>query len=178
MVRFLNHFFPQVRVDAVEIDPVIVSIARQYFGTGPGPRTRIFTQDAFEYLRRTSERYDVIYMDAFLKPSEQTDATGAPLRLNTVAFLRSLHQQLRPGGLVVFNINYSREADADIENVRAAFPSVDVFRVPGTGNLVIAASVAERKVSGRELRERAEELDRLRDHGFSFEHLVDSRGTE
>lgn len=177
MVRFLNHFFPQVRVDAVEIDPVIVSIARQYFGTGVGPATRIFTEDGFEYLRRTSERYDVIYLDAFLKPSEQTDATGVPLRLKTVAFLRGLHQQLRPGGLVVFNLNYSNETPEDIENIRAAFPSVDVFRVPGSANVVVVGSLAERKPSDGELRDRGRELDRRRDHGFSFERFVASRGT-
>ncbi len=178
MVRFLNHFFPQVRVDAVEIDPVIVRIAREYFGTGPGPQTRIFTEDGLEYLRRTPDRYDVIYMDAFLKPSDETDATGVPLRLKAVAFLRGLHQRLRPGGLVVFNLNYTSATREDIENIRAAFPSVDVFRVPGSGNLVVVGSLAERRPRNEELRDRGRDLDRLQDHGFSFERLLEGRGAE
>lgn len=176
MVRFLNHFFAEVRVDVVDIDPVIVAVAEKYFGTGPRPGTRIFVEDGFEYLRRTTERYDVIYMDAFLKPGAGTDPTGVPLRLKTIEFFRSLQRRLQPGGLVVFNVNASHETETDIANIQAAFPSVDVFRVPGTGTIVVVGSIAESKPSDRELRERARALDRRRDHGFSFERLVEYRG--
>lgn len=177
MVRFLNHFFPQVRVDVVEIDPVIVAIARQYFGTEPRPGTRIVTTDGLAYLRQTSERYDVIYMDAFLKPGGDTDSTGVPLRLKTVAFLKGLHQRLRPGGLVVFNINASTETAADLATIRSAFPAVDVYRVSGTGTVVAVAALRDRMPADGELRERARALDRRRDHGFSFEQLLTHRGT-
>ena len=34
----------------------------------------IFTADAFQYLDTTEARYDVIYMDAYLKPGADTDA--------------------------------------------------------------------------------------------------------
>ncbi len=176
MVRFLNHFFPEVLVDVVDIDPVIVAVAEKYFGTGPRPGTRIFVEDGFEYLRRTTERYDVIYMDAFLKPGAGTDPTGVPLRLKTIEFFQSLHRRLRPGGLVVFNVNASPETESDIANIRAAFPSVDVFRIPGTGTIVVVGSIAESKPGDRELRERARALDRRREHGFSFEGLVEYRG--
>ncbi|MHC5039145.1 MAG: spermidine synthase, partial [Planctomycetota bacterium] len=62
MVHFLNHYFPDLKVDAVEIDPVVVKLADEYFGTRPGPKTRIFTEDAFKYLARAEDKYDVIYM--------------------------------------------------------------------------------------------------------------------
>lgn len=176
MVRFLNHFFPQVRVDVVEIDPLIVAIARRYFGTEPRPGTRIFTEDGLAYLGKTPERYDVIYMDAFLKPGGDTDTTGVPLRLKGVAFLKSLHERLRPGGLVVFNINASEETEVDLATIRRAFPAVDVYRVPGTGTVVAVGGPRERMPGDPELRERARALDRRRDHGFSFERLLTYRG--
>jgi spermidine synthase len=176
MVRFLNHFFPRVRVDVVEIDPVIVAIARQYFGTEPRPGTRIFTEDGLTYLRQTSEHYDVIYMDAFLKPGGDTDSTGVPLRLKAEAFLRSLHVRLRPGGLVVFNINASEETETDLATIRSAFSAVDVYRVPGTGTVVAVGAVRERMPDGAELGRRAAALDRRRDHGFSFKQLLMYRG--
>jgi len=173
MVRFLNRFFPDVRVDAVEIDPVIVAIARDYFGTKPGPRTRIFTEDAFAYLKRTADRYDAIYMDAFLKPSEFTDVTGAPRHLKTAAFLKSLHNNLQAEGLVVFNLNENFETGADIESIRAAFPSVYIFRVPASGNVVAVGSLARRKVRDTELRKTGAALDKRLKAGFSFNRLVD-----
>ncbi len=175
MVRFLDHFFPDLRLDVVEIDPAIVSVARDLFRTLPGPNTRIFTEDGFAYLRRTTERYDVIYMDAFLKPGEQTDSTGVPLRLKTLEFLRSLHGRLAPEGLVVFNLNVGPETPQDLAAIRAAFTTVYLFPVPGTGNIVAAGSLAARKVADGELRARAEELDRGRDHGFSFRRLLEYR---
>jgi spermidine synthase len=173
MVQFLNHFFPVVRLDAVEIDPVIVRIARTHFGTRPGPRTRIFNEDAFDYLKRTTSRYDVIYMDAFLKPGETTDLTGVPRDLKTVAFLKSLHGKLRDNGLVVFNLNESMETPSDIQSIREAFPSVYLFRVSGSGNLIVIGSLARAEVKAGELKRRGEALDRERDHGFSFRDLVD-----
>ena len=173
MVRFLNHFFPEVKVDAVEIDPGIVAIARDYFGTKSGPRTRIFTEDAFVYLKRTTDRYDAIYMDAFLKPSEFTDVTGAPRHLKTVAFLKSLHNRLEANGMVVFNLNENFETGADIEAIRAAFPSVYIFRVPASGNVVVVGSLAQRKVKETELRKTGQALDRRLKAGFSFSRLVD-----
>lgn len=176
MVRFLNHFFPEVRVDVVEIDPVIVAIARQYFGTDARAGTRIFTEDGLAYLQRAPERYDVIYMDAFLKPGADTDSTGVPLRLKTVAFLQSLHQRLQPGGLIVFNINAGPETTADLATLRGAFPAVDVYRIPGRDTIVAVAGLGERMPGDDELRARARALDRRRDHGFSFERFLQHRG--
>jgi spermidine synthase len=177
MVRFLNFFFPQVRVDVVEIDPAIVAIARQYFGTEPRAGTRILTADGLAYLRQTPDRYDLIYMDAFLKPGGDNDTTGVPLRLKTETFLKGLHQRLRPGGLVVFNINASEETAGDIATIRSAFPAVDVYRVSGTGTVVAVAALRDRMPGDAELRERARMLDRRGDLGFSFEQLLAHRGT-
>lgn len=172
MVQFLNHFFPSIKVDAVEIDPAVVKIARDYFRLKPAPGTRIITEDAFVFLKRTDNRYDVIYMDAFLKPDASTDPTGAPRHLKTIAFLKSLHNRLKDGGLVVINLNESGETVADIQNVRAAFPSVYVFRVPA-GNIIVVGSLATVKLTEAELKKRAEQMDSLMNYGFSFRGLVE-----
>lgn len=54
LVRFLNHHFPEMRLDVVEIDPV--ALAREFFGIAPGPRMRIFTEDGFSFERLLNER--------------------------------------------------------------------------------------------------------------------------
>src|SRR5436309_2619866 len=69
MVHFLKHYDPKVKVDVVEIDPAIVKLADKYFGVRTGGNITIHTQDAFQFLKTTKDKYDVIYMDAFLKPS-------------------------------------------------------------------------------------------------------------
>jgi len=173
MVRFINHHFPRARVDAVEIDPVIVGLADEVFGTRPGPRTRIFTEDAIVYLQRNTIRYDVIYMDAFLKPGADTDARGIPRRLKTVGFLRDLHRQLTPGGVVAFNLVEHPGLKQDLRTIAEAFPVTYVFRVPQTLNLTVIASPEPGVRSRESLRAAGADLDAKLDTGFSFRRLVD-----
>lgn len=177
MVRFLNHDFPEMQLDVVEIDPVVVALAREFFGTVPGPRTRIITEDAFQYLRQAPERYDVIFMDAFLMPGKQAGATDAFLRLKTATFLQSLRERLRPGGVVVFNMVEGADTAAHIEDIRSAFSVAEVFRPPLTGNVIVVGLPSGRRPSDGELRQRARVLDSRGERGFSFERLLDQRSS-
>jgi len=176
VVHFLSHEFPAMRLDVVEIDPVVVGLAREFFGTVSGPRTRILVEDAFEYLRRTHERYDIILMDAHLRPREETDPSGQPLRLKTAAFLRSLHERLHPGGVVVFNLMEGPHTSADIATLRAAFAHAVVFRSASWGNLIVVALPSGSRADDEELRRRARDLDRRGERGFTFESLLEERG--
>jgi len=172
MVHFINRFFPDLRVDAVEIDPVVVEVAARYFGTKPGGNNRIFTEDAFRYLERTKDRYDVIYMDAFLKPGEDTDAAGVPLHLKTVAFFKSLHANLKEGGLVLFNLNVHPGTDEDLRAIREAFPQVYVFAVPKRHNFVVVGSLVSERVPRAALEACGAAMDAKADFGFSLREMV------
>lgn len=174
LVRFLNHHYPEMALDVVEIDPVVVSVSKQFFHLEPGPRTRIFVEDGLAYLGRVRDRYDLIFMNAHLHPGKGTDSAGMPLHFQEVAFLKSLHERLRPGGIVMFNMIGSRDTPAYIGNVRAAFPFVELLRPAGSGNVIVVAAAA-RPDEGA-LYERARALDRRGGFGFSFERLLDERG--
>lgn len=140
MVRFLAHHEPGVLVDAVEIDPVVVRLADEFFGVRSGGNVRVLTADAVAFVASTEERYDMILMDAFLRPSSDTDPTGVPAGLKTVAFLNRVKQLLAPGGVVAFNINaHARTAD-DIAAVASAFGRVAVYRCPPADNKVVIAT--------------------------------------
>jgi spermidine synthase len=174
MVRFLNRHLPETRVDAVEIDPAIVDVASRFFGVGPNASTRIFTEDAFGFVRRSAERYDVIYMDAFLKPEAGMDASGAPLRLQTKAFLRDLQAHLMPGGLLVVNLLWHRDMWDDVVVLRETFPTVYRFPVAGRGNLIVVASTSAQEIDAYSLREAGRRLDKGDAYGFSFERLANT----
>ncbi len=174
MVQFINYHFKETHVDAIEIDPEVVRLAKDLFGTKPGPKTTIYTEDAFVYLERVSKRYDVIFMDAFLEPSDATGLEGIPLHLKTVSFLKSLHARLKPGGVVAFNLILNQDTNKDLAAIRDAFPTVYVFRVPVTRNLAVVASPEGGRVSTETLRTASKALDSRYDTGFSFEDLVDT----
>ena len=106
----------------------------------PDGNVRVITADAVKFVEATTDRYDLILMDAFLRPSSDTDATGVPTRLKTLEFLGRLKRALAPGGVVAFNVNeHDRMAD-DIAAVTTAFGSVAVYRSPPSDNKVIIAT--------------------------------------
>ena len=140
MVRFLTAHEPHVHIDAVEIDPVVVRLADQFFGVRSGGNVRVHTADAVAFVESITERYDLILMDAFLRPSSDTDTTGAPTRLKTLAFLGRLKQALAPGGVVAFNLNQHASVDDDIAAVTTAFGHAVVYRCPPASNKVVIAT--------------------------------------
>jgi spermidine synthase len=120
------------------------------------------------------ERYDLILMDAFLRPSSGTDATGVPTGFKTLAFLGHLKRALAPGGVVAFNINEHASMADDIAAVAAAFGQAAVYRCPPADNKVIIA--AEGAVpADDEMRARAATLDTRFEGALSFAEILRNR---
>ncbi len=140
MVRFLTHHEPQVQIDAVEIDPAVVRLADEYFGVRSGGNVRVHTADAVAFVESTADRYDLILMDAFLRPSSGTDATGVPTGLKTLEFLDRLKRALAPGGIVAFNVNEHASMAEDIAAVATAFGRAAVYLCPPSDNRVVIAA--------------------------------------
>lgn len=174
MVRFLAHYEPQVIIDAVEIDPAVVRLADQYFGVRSGGNVRVHTADAVTFVESTADRYDLILMDAFLRPSGDTDTTGVPTRLKTQMFLGRLKQALSPGGVVAFNVNEHDHMTDDIAAVSAVFGPVAVYRCPPSANKVVIALESGMPADG-ELRARIDALDTRFTGALSFAEVLRNR---
>lgn len=174
IVRFLNHHFPKLSLDVVEIDAAVVRVAREYFGTAETPQTRIHVADGRDFLERSRARYDLILIDAHLQPDPRTDSTGHPLSLKSETFYRSVRERLNPGGVVMFNMIRGRDSEAYVAGIRRAFGAVDVYRPANTGNVIVFASPGP-LAAAAVLRERARDFDRRGGYGFSFEQLLEAR---
>jgi spermidine synthase len=171
MVHFLNRHDRHVKIDVVEIDPSIVQIAAQYFRVRSGGNLKIHTADGIAYLKNTESHYDVIYMDAFLKPSRDTDETGVPVRMKTVQFYKEVQKKLNPDGVVVFNLNPHAGLDDDVKTISEAFPQVYTFRLEGSG-LVVVASTAEKRIGYQALLRSASQIDGKIRANFRFSSMV------
>jgi spermidine synthase len=174
MVHFLTRYEPQAQIDAVEIDPVVVKLADQYFGVRSGGNVRVHTADAVTFVEHTTDRYDLILMDAFLRPSSDTDTTGVPTRLKTQAFLGRLKQALAPGGVVAFNVNEHASMADDIASVAAVFGHAAVYRCPPSDNKVIIAAEGGLP-SDDDVRARVEGLDARFAGALSFAETLRNR---
>jgi spermidine synthase len=174
MVRFLTHHESQVHIDAVEIDPVVVRLADRYFGVRSGGNVQVHTADAVTFVESTTDRYDLILMDAFLRPSGDTDTTGVPTRLKTLAFLGRLKQTLAPGGIVAFNVNEHDSMADDIAAVAATFGQVAVYRCPPADNKILVAAESG-LATDDDIRSRIGALDARFEGTLSFAELLRNR---
>lgn len=169
MVRYLNQNFPDMTVEAIEIDPVVVALAARYFGTVPGPKTIIHTQDAFVFFEQNHGRYDAIYMDAFLRPPQDTELDEKVKRLKTEVFLEKLKSHLDPDGLVAFNlIELEDGTPDDLAAIRKVFAGTYLFQVPNSGNLAVIATTSEPPLNHHSLRENATRLEQAMPADLDF----------
>ena len=118
--RAYGHYFPQTAVDGVEIDGELTEIGRRFFDM-EGPHLTTHTADARPFLRRTKQRYDAIFVDAYRQPY-------IPFYLATREFFELARDRLRPGGVVVVNAGHP-EGSTKLEKVLSAtmaevFPTV------------------------------------------------------
>jgi len=91
------HDYPQATVESVEIDPVVVDVAKRFFQVTEDRRHAIITQDGRQFVRRAEGRYDLIVMDAY-------NAEGIPFHLATREFLQLAKSKLAPGGIIAAHI--------------------------------------------------------------------------
>jgi spermidine synthase len=104
VTKRLWHDYPDVRVDSVEIDPVVVDVARTYFGLPEDPRLRVFTQDGRRFVQTSKDTYDIVVIDAYY-------ADALPFHLTTQEFYREVKARLAPDGVVAMNVISSLEGD-------------------------------------------------------------------
>jgi spermidine synthase len=172
MVHFLQRTDPQVRIDAVEIDPEVVKLADKFFNVRTGGNVAVATADGFKFIAEAKKPYDVIYMDAFLKPSADTDGTGAPLALRTRQFYEQMQSKLKPGGLVVYNLNPHPQLAQDIRQIAEAFPQTYVFSLTRYGGAVVVGSTSPERITPQELAARGLALDRRFKSDLSFQAMA------
>lgn len=65
VVRYLRRRYPGARLTAVEIDPVMIEIAKKHFGIGKVQDLKIINQDAVAYIIKAKEKYSLILVDCY-----------------------------------------------------------------------------------------------------------------
>ena len=109
--RAFEEFFPETRIDGVEIDGELSEIGREYFDMN-NPRLHLYHEDARPFLRRIDAEYDQISVDAYRQPY-------IPFYLTTEEFFETVHDRLRPGGVLVVNVGHPEGQD-DLEKIGRA----------------------------------------------------------
>ncbi|WP_245819436.1 spermidine synthase [Bifidobacterium tissieri] len=123
--RQLRRYYPDMKVQGVEIDGKITRLAGEYFDEPSD--IPVSTYDGRAWLAASDETYDVIMVDAY------QDIT-IPFQMSSVEFFRMVKSHLNPGGVMVVNMNMISDGEGSInESLQATIASVF-----GGGNVITA----------------------------------------
>jgi len=160
---FLHKHFSAATIDAVEIDPEVVRVAKAYFGLKVDERLRVHVADGRRFIEAVRLPYDVIFLDAY-------GADTVPAHLTTREFLAAVRRAVEPGGIVIGNV-WSRDTnrlyDSMVRTYEAAFETLAELRVTGSGNRILLALPRRETVTRAAFARRARELSETR--GFPLD---------
>lgn len=100
-----RYYGDNIRSVGVEIDGDITSLAREYFALPSS--VPVYTYDGRAYLSAEDGKYDVIMVDAY------QDIT-IPFQMASVEFFTLVKEHLKPGGVMVVNMNMRGKEDGSI----------------------------------------------------------------
>jgi spermidine synthase len=151
--RQYHHFFPNIKMDGVELDPAIIEVGKKYFALGQIPNLRPILKDGRVYLATTKKKYDTILIDAYKQPY-------IPFHLTTQEFFKEVKNHLNHRGIVAINVG-STKWDTDVllmiqNTMKSVFKQVYVVEAEHSLNYLVWASDEEANIE--QLIEGPEEL--------------------
>jgi spermidine synthase len=160
---FLRHYYPDATIDAVDINPDVVKVAREFFGFRDDARMRAHVADGRKFIEETSQPYDLIFLDAF-------GADSVPPSLTTREFLGAVRRALRPDGVVVGNIwnrAHNPLHDSMVRTYQEVFSELYILDVQHAGNRIVLALPRRQPLTREQFAELATKVSRTK--GFRFD---------
>ena len=137
---YLHKHMPKLDITCVELDPAVVDLAQKHFGVKPEDKFKIVTADGRSYLTKSRESWNVIMIDAYRGPF-------VPFHLLTEEFYKVVKSKLKPGGVVVQNVEPSTMMfDSAITTISKVFANVEVL--DAGGNIVTVAYDGPKRTPG------------------------------
>lgn len=138
--KLFHEISPETEIVSVDIDPVVVKLAKKYFDYRENDKIKTVIQDGRVYVKRAilkKESFDWIVLDAF-------NGDYIPEHLMTREFLNEVKSLLTPNGILTAN-TFSNSKLYDYESVtyQDVFKKLHIFDAPTKGNRIIFACNCE-----------------------------------
>ncbi|MBE0545635.1 MAG: fused MFS/spermidine synthase [Verrucomicrobia bacterium] len=141
--RAYQHYYTNVMLESVEMDPVVIQVAKEYFHVKESPTHKIHHHDGRTFLQRGREAYDVILVDAY---TSSRYGSSIPPHLVTREFFAQASVRLSTNGVLAYNvIGQLQGGRADIigalyRTMKEVFPHVYLFPASSSLNVVMVAT--------------------------------------
>ena len=124
-------------IEAVELDSVIIDIAKTEFGITENNHLKIHCSDAFEFIHTNTKKFDLIIVDLYI------DLT-VPDKFLSQQFWSQVLDSKSSKGSILFNASVKASNEDKIDNLvntlKAKVFKVDVYKKVNNTNTVIIAS--------------------------------------
>jgi spermidine synthase len=127
----LRRHFPELWIDAVEIDPVVVEAAKGFFGVREDERFQIHIVDGADFVKSAPGTYDLVFLDAY-------SGEGIPRKLASPAFFDAVKARVSTDGVVVANLwRPGGRQQAVVKTFRSAFEQTAFLYTSDKMNMVL-----------------------------------------
>jgi spermidine synthase len=163
---YLHKHIPSLDITCVELDPAVVELAKKHFAVREEENFKIVVADGRNYMVKSKETWNVIMIDAYRGPF-------VPFHLLTEEFYRTVKSKLKPGGVVVQNVETTTMLlDSAVATILKVFPSVEAY--DAGGNYVLVAYDGPRRTDA-ELAARAAEVQGRHKLKYHLDKVIPER---
>jgi spermidine synthase len=161
--RSFAHYYPEWRLETVEIDERVLQVAREYFRFRESPMQRVQIEDGRVFLKRSRKKYDLLILDAYTK---HRYGSAIPYHLATREFFTLASERLTTNGVLAYNVIGTVEGwQSDVlgavyKTMKSVFPEVYLFPASSSQNVVLIGTKSPVPLSMVQARQRAGELVR------------------
>ena len=164
----LHKHYPQLAIDVVDIDPVVVEAAKTFFGFREDATMHVYVDDGRKFIEKCKQPYDIIFLDAY-------GANSIPYALATKEFLQAVRRATGPKGVVAGNIwsaGSNPLHDAMVRTYQEVFDELYVIKVTGAGNEILLALPRKARVDGDDFARRASRISEEKGLRFDLGEYV------
>lgn len=111
----VKHCWPDAAIEAIDVDPVMLAVAREYFDVPP--EAVLILMNPRDYFRGDHGLFDFIFIDAF-------DGMCSPEELLCEEFFNGVAKSLSPNGAVCMNTVRKNPWDGEHRKIRELFDEV------------------------------------------------------
>ena len=137
VVQTLREDFNYIKpITAVDIDPVIIDIAKNEFGVTENETLTIICEDALNFMASTTQKYDLIIIDLFVD-------IVVPIEFMKLSFWQNVVEASTPNGTILFNASLAKERSSALNTLigflETHFYKTEVYEKVNDTNMIIIA---------------------------------------
>jgi spermidine synthase len=135
LAKFVYYRLPDTVTTAVEVNPRVLAVARQYFNVpADDPRFAVVIDDGMSFVERRDVTVDVLAVDGY-------EADSHVESLATKSFYTACRERLAPGGMLVVNLwGGDRQFHTLLARIQSSFPAGTLcLPAERPGNVIVFA---------------------------------------